>query len=565
MYPYTLFNSSVNMFGKLFICPGEKYHYTFHFEMNKAKIKDFVIDVADTYCRKSYFSRSQPDRITVACANRNCNWKFGVAMKGAVLKIVSTTFLRHIEGCPYAGRKTSLSSNTRLKAGRAAIEVGAPQTKNALFMCRYLAHLSTDVSNADRRAMQMTMHYLRRKYCITHNDIVANKIGYYDLLRENGFRVEGNDDNITCIIMPYAQNIVKHFSSPIFLDATFTSDSLTIIHASCPTTTNRLIIVGLVLCPSETKDAIYMLMDNVAGEQHVTFVTDSGTANLSALKLMGDRCSHMLCTWHLAEKLPRSIITPMGTFTQREIRNLFYNVARGTLYLFEDLKNVLDYSANPELSLKLYELKEKWCRRYSTCLRRDYITNLSESLNGAVKRLAESKNQFELARAFIQHSMRAYNDSCIEAQHLPAGRLMPLVFDYLRADMALLESLDVQLDGDVHKIFFRDRVVGNVRLVDNHYKCDCHQYEDLGTVCAHILKVNKNVPLEEYTHPIWQTSVFAETFKVECPFLPSLAEGKRVPRSPNKVRISDALRMLPDISDKKTEEILHLIKTPDIE
>lgn len=75
----------------------------------------------------------------------------------------------------------------------------------------------------------------------------------------------------TLIMMPYSNRLIRHFYSPIFLDGTFTTDKKTIIHASIVTTSNTIILIGLVLCESEDSGSAYYLIERIASICKATF------------------------------------------------------------------------------------------------------------------------------------------------------------------------------------------------------------------------------------------------------------------------------------------------------
>lgn len=61
-------------------------------------------------------------------------------------------------------------------------------------------------------------------------------------------------------------------------------------------------------------------------------------------------------------------------------------------------------TGQPELQETSRKSREKWAREHSTSLRRDCISSLSESLNGAVKKGLAVRTQVVLARALVKQS-----------------------------------------------------------------------------------------------------------------------------------------------------------------
>ena len=58
------------------------------------------------------------------------------------------------------------------------------------------------------------------------------------------------------ILVPHCAAIATAFHPPLFLDGTFSSNGTTLIHASAGTSSNRVLLVGIAVVPSESSEAV---------------------------------------------------------------------------------------------------------------------------------------------------------------------------------------------------------------------------------------------------------------------------------------------------------------------
>ena len=128
----------------------------------------------------------------------------------------------------------------------------------------------------------------------------------------------------------------------------------------------------------------------------------------AGISTLGERSTHMLCVWHLAKQMPKSIIIEEKELTVNRAKDLLYSAARGTAFTCEMFEKVMKQA--PDLFMKFDRVKTQWCRKYSNTQRRDFIATASESLNGAVKRIALDTSQIRLTKAFLAHGMRAFRN-----------------------------------------------------------------------------------------------------------------------------------------------------------
>lgn len=420
-------------------------------------------------------------------------------------------------------------------------------------LCCYLLDKQPTSSPEAERKLQNTTAYIRRVNCLTLPKQEEYFYDYLEEIEEMGYTIIKEGARIL-ILTPYYRHLIDHFYSPIFVDGTFSCDRKTIIHAACVTTTNTIILIGLVICDSESADCVYFLLDNLKCSSKPTFVTDEGKSMLKAIKMMGDRCSHMLCTWHLAKQLPK--VSKHKLQTNYNIRSLFYGSARSTTSSFKEFSSSLDPTS--ELRRKFESIKEKWCREYSENLRRDYIVNLSESLNGAVKKIVDKRRCVPLVKAFLHQSLKAYNSCVLVAKRLTERKFMPLAQRYYDTDIEISKSFSYECKSEHYVVQYEGVVVAKVKLVNDHYICSCNQETDLGTPCAHILCIEK-VPLENYCHPMWLVDNFKKAFPFVSPSLPYVPRRKNCQLTKNKDKLISILSGLKDISDDTFEKIVAIL------
>ena len=86
---------------------------------------------------------------------------------------------------------------------------------------------------------------------------------------------------------------------------------------------------------------------------------------------------------HRAKRLPNIVRTQSGIIDSRKAGPVFHNVARAASDTSDDLDDPL--GGTPEIRGKLWDIRDKWCKTCPHSLGRDYIVNVSESINGAVK------------------------------------------------------------------------------------------------------------------------------------------------------------------------------------
>ena len=144
-----------------------------------------------------------------------------------------------------------------------------------------------------------------------------------------------------------------------------------------------------------------------------------------------------------AKQLPRAIKLPNESTTDEgTIRDIFYLTARGTTTLYDKFDKPLDQF--PELQNKFYTIRHKWCRGHTSGLRRDYISSISESLNGATRRETARKTQINPVKSLLKHSVRPYHQCYIEALSLGCNQYVSIVKHYYDYDIEVAKAFNIQ-------------------------------------------------------------------------------------------------------------------------
>ena len=141
--------------------------------------------------------------------------------------------------CPYKGKKEDVPSFIRLYSAKENVRHKKCETEKNEVLCRHYSNLEGDISYKGKIQIQNTTNYIRR---VNHLTIPEQKIHFDEYLQElnkNNYKIKKENDKII-IFTPYCDKILEHFYSPVFVDATFSSDKYTIIHADCIATNKKL-------------------------------------------------------------------------------------------------------------------------------------------------------------------------------------------------------------------------------------------------------------------------------------------------------------------------------------
>ena len=210
-------------------------------------INNMVLEACKT--AKGWLVReSRMNNFVLQCKNKNCSWKIGIRRYiNGNWKKISSWNTTHIPGCPYKGTFRGIPAYFRRKGIQKALKTGEPTSKASYLMCKSLLETSQDISNRDRQKIWNSVYYIRKSHGITESQRAQNLSRFLSELKFSNYTIfdEGNDKYV--ILVPYLNNILDHFYSPVFVDGTFCSDQRTIIHASAVATNNKTILIGLIL------------------------------------------------------------------------------------------------------------------------------------------------------------------------------------------------------------------------------------------------------------------------------------------------------------------------------
>ena len=213
----------------------------------------------------------------------------------------------HVQGCPYSGESTQISPYRRRLAALTVSKIDFPSKEKTVLLSKILSGIDWELSRNEEQQIANTSAYIRRKNGLTRSMGEAHFDTYLSDLEIMGFGVK-KEKNHTLIKLPFTETVVKNFYSPLFIDATGTSDKNTITHISAVSTTNKIILLGLAMSTTENSETVTTLLKYVVGDIKVGIISDEGSAMKAGIASLGDQCSHMFCVWHLSKQMPNEII-----------------------------------------------------------------------------------------------------------------------------------------------------------------------------------------------------------------------------------------------------------------
>lgn len=500
-------------------------------------------------------AKSNKTQIVFSCKGKDCSFRVGYSQRKSGWRKIRSWNSQHKFNCEYSKPVRFTVGALRRRAIHMAAISGDISTNNVMNMYKYVVHNDKDLSNKARRQLQNASYYRRRIMGLIGMQLGTVFTGYLESLRSEGYRVSIEDKTV-CIITPYCKQLVKSFFGPLFLDGTVTNDNNCIIHLSCVTTSNVVILLALVMCKSEDSRSVGLLLKNAIGDETVTIISDEGKGIQKGIKELGARCRACACTWHLAKALPSDPIYNYEGKVYSTVRDLFYHTARGTGVTYEYFYKTISYI--PDKRNKLHRNRTQWCRRFSQGMRRGYISSLSECLNGAVKRISKDHSLTSLTKEFINQSYRTY-ESCKETAYMYAtSDYMPGVTEYYEKAFSVKKYLSYIKEGELYRVFYKGRELAIVTRTNDIYKCSCNQDIDMGVVCCHILSI-EDVDISKYTHDIWKTKTFFDAFQIEytSSFNPSVSFVQT--KHTNRNKIIKAVNDRETISNKTTNTILKIL------
>lgn len=506
-------------------------------------------------CSLWVVSKSDKRRIVFTCKDKNCGFRVGYSQGKSGWRKIRTWNSLHKNGCMYSKPIRQTIGTLRRRAVHMAAVSGNLTTDNVMLMYKYVMRNDKDLSNRGRRQLQNATYYARRVMGFLGMQLGFMFTGYLESLRSDGYHVSIENKTV-CIITPYCRKLIKSFHAPLFLDGTVTDDHACIIHICCVTTTNVVILLGLVMCKTEDSKSVEMLLKKSIEDQTVTIISDEGKGIQKGIKELGARCKHMLCTWHLAKSLPDRPITNNEGDTYSSVRDLFYSTARGTGVTYEYFYRTISFA--PDSRRKLHRIRTQWCRRFSSGMRRGYIASLSECINAAVKRISKDHSLTSLTKEFINQSFRTY-ESCKETAHVYAtGDYMPDVLKYYEKAFEAKKNLSYIKKDESYHVFHKGREIAVVAKENERYICSCNQHTDVGLVCCHILSI-EDVDISQYTHDIWKTKTFLDAFQIEDVLLPKPSGSFTQSQNTNQGKIIKAVKNHETISNRTTSTILKIL------
>ena len=122
--------------------------------------------------------------------------------------------------------------------------------------------------------IQLSYVSLKEKRQIWNARKKVLKTTYFNI-SSKGYKVVKKEASI-CIIMPYAEKLIEQFYAPLFIDGTACIEAKTIIHISCVTTTNVIIVVGLIMCSKEAPTYVNKLLKMIVTNKPLIVMSDEG-------------------------------------------------------------------------------------------------------------------------------------------------------------------------------------------------------------------------------------------------------------------------------------------------
>ena len=184
----------------------------------------------------------------------------------------------HLEHCSHNGPSTQISPSKGRQAAILIPQVCFPPMDGAVSVPQLISGLGEELSNKEQKKIEDTTAYIRRKMGLTRPQEEARFDMHLDDLKENKFTAMRRD-NHTYILAPYAFDSVGYFGSSLFIDGTGTSDGETITHVSAVSTTNQVILLGLVLTPTENGETVSSLLKLLVGGDgsvEIGIISDEG-------------------------------------------------------------------------------------------------------------------------------------------------------------------------------------------------------------------------------------------------------------------------------------------------
>lgn len=485
---------------------------------------------------KNWKAYSNKKRVQYTCRNCKCGWVEGYYLSNNGWQKLKNWSSIHVVNCPYSGQRVTTTSFLRRKAATITLDNGKDSLHEVISTYLGLVKgVNVDLNDIEKRKLENTLQYVKKQRGLTRSLQMNYFDEYLNELKFNGYTVEKNPLNgSTVIITPYGRDLLSSFPNPAFIDGTFSNNKKIIIHVCIVTTDNVIILIGLVICDSENAQNVKLLLNKLIIDKTITFISDEGLGITKAIKSFGPKCCRALCAWHLSRQLPHG----------KGFSDTFFDASRGVIR-YEDFLKL--FPSNSKIRINLDRKKNMWCARFILGMRRGYVSSLSESINGSIKKKANSNDYITLTKLFISQSRHAYNMCCETASKLSSIGYMPDAIKYYEEAIKSAKKLRYVYKNRKYHIYKKKLYLAVVSRVAGRLVCDCNRNFDIGLPCCHIMAI-ETVNINDYAHDIWLTKTYKEAFA----FRDEVPEIQTVPHSAVKKMRTDKDIAISAIRDSAT-------------
>lgn len=300
----------------------------------------------------------------------------------------------------------------------------------------------------------------------------------------------------------------------------------------CITGNHEILPLAFGWGPTESSDSIKNVLNLIVPhiKSKVSFITDQGTAFLSALDSLEIEKSLFHCTWHLAMKLPAEVRELLTNAMNEE--DLF-SVLRDLEIIEKRYPEVYAKRIKPELN--------SYIRFMSHAPRFGYSTSQSsESLNNMISCL----RNHEPADVFVNlYYMGAKVISNLKKISITNGRLTPYATLLIDHSIAKSDRLIVETEFKDFKFKVIDPIKGMKHfdvLIDNNSKlinCSCNKYFERGIPCSHIIAClrvhSESIEIFSLVHHVYRSAEYAKMWRSN-PIL-SFSTSSSIPAFPPSI------------------------------
>ena len=207
--------------------------------------------------------RSNKHRIEVGCKNSECTLNIGYyESKEGWIKIKKWCET-HTTDCSFTTPMRTLPRPLVNRAVEIAVESGDIGYSDIKLIAKSV-YGEYELDDEMRRVLKNSKYEVLDRHSLTGPKFEGNIEKWYEGLEGRGYTVDrrdiGGGGGAVRILVPHYEAIITAFHSPLFLDGTFSSNGTTLIHASAVTSSNRVLLVGIAVVPSESSEAVSFLM-----------------------------------------------------------------------------------------------------------------------------------------------------------------------------------------------------------------------------------------------------------------------------------------------------------------